>query len=147
LTSRYNYRHLAFTGSKDRITVPQKVRLQGELERLRDQGFLWMHNGDCVVSDATAAQLWRKLGRKIMLHPPLIEKYRAFEAADIICEPRDYLVRDRHMVECSEFLLATPQTFDEQRRSGTWTTIRYARKLRMQILIIQPDGTLNREDY
>lgn len=143
---RYNYRHLAFTGSKDRITVPQKQRLLCELKTARDQGFLWMHNGDCVEGDFIAATLWKSLKRKVMLHPPLRDKYRAFfNKADIVCEPRGYLERDSDMVECSERLYACPQTYDEQRRSGTWTTIRYARKLRLEIVIVFPDGTIRVE--
>ncbi len=142
MTGRYNYRHLAFTGSKDRVTIPQKQRLLCELKAARDEGFLWMHNGDCVQGDAIAAGLWADLNRKIMLHPPLKDGYRAFiDYADVVCEPRGYLERDQDMVECSERPYACPQTFDEQRRSGTWTTIRYARKLRMKIVIVLPDGT------
>lgn len=144
---RYNYRHLAFTGSKDRITEAQKVRLLFELKAARKNGFLWMHNGDCVTSDAEAAGQWADLNRKIMLHPPHKDTYRAFiDYADVVCETRGYLERDQDMVECSELLIATPQTYNEQRRSGTWTTIRYARKLRMKIIIILPDGTVRIEN-
>jgi hypothetical protein len=77
-----------------------------------------------------------------MLHPPVNSKYRAFFQADIICEPREYIVRDHHMVDLSRRLIATPQTFEEQIRSGTWATIRYARKLRLKITIIYPDGSV-----
>lgn len=142
---RYHFRHLAFTGSKDRVTQKQAARLRLELAAAVDEGFLWMHNGDCVEADFIAATLWKKLKRKVMLHPPLRDKYRAFFQADITCEPKEYLARDQDMVLCSERLYACPQTFDEQRRSGTWTTIRYARKLRMKIVIIFPDGTIRIE--
>lgn len=146
MTKRYNFRHLAFTGSKDEVTQKQRVRLRRELEAARDEGFLWMHNGDCVEGDRIAAELWADLNRKIMLHPPIKDKYRAFiDYADVACEPRGYLERDQDMVECSERLYACPRTYDEQRRSGTWTTIRYARKLRMKIVIIFPDGTIRVE--
>lgn len=138
------YRHLAFTGTKEGMTASQLSKLRRELERLRDDGFLWMHNGDCIGSDAEAARLWKKeLGKsRLMLHPPIKDKFRAhIPYADITCEPKDYLARDVDMVICSELLIATPLTYDEQQRSGTWTTVRYARKCRLRRIIIFPDGS------
>ena len=37
-------------------------------------------------------------------------------------------------------LIAFPSTQFEIQRSGTWQTIRYARKLKKKILIIYPNG-------
>lgn len=143
---RLHFKHLAFTGSKDRLTTSQKAALEDEIIDHREAGYLWMHNGDCVMSDEYAARMWVKYNGKVMLHPPIADKYRAFfEKATIVCEPREYLVRDHHMVDCSKRLIATPQTFDEQVRSGTWTTVRYARKLRLGITIVLPDGSIRRE--
>jgi hypothetical protein len=73
------------------------------------------------------------------------QKYRAFLQAHITCEPKGYLDRDHDIVDMSYLLIATPQTFDEQTRSGTWATVRYARKLRSKLLIIYPDGDIERE--
>jgi hypothetical protein len=143
--TRYSYRHLAFTGSKDTITPAQVKQLENELRNKRDRGYLWMHNGDCVVSDHAAAMLWKKLNGRVMLHPPIKNRYRAdFHQADIICEPADYLTRDRHMVDCSELIIGTPQTYEEQTRSGTWATLRYAKALRLERIIIFPDGSVDR---
>jgi len=143
---RSAYRHLAFTGTKNGLTVIQKYTLGRELLRLRDEGFLWMHNGDCVGADYDAAKIWTDLKGLVQLHPPLKEKYRArFAKARIVCEPLDYLVRDKRMIECSELTVATPETYDEQRRSGTWTTVRYARKERLGLVIVYPDGTVETE--
>lgn len=142
MLTRSSYKHLAFTGSKDHITLKQLTVLHQTFRSLRDKGYLWMHNGDCITSDFEAAKVWGKLKGKVMLHPPVNSKYRAFFQADIICEPREYIVRDHHMVDLSRRLIATPQTFEEQIRSGTWATIRYARKLRLKITIIYPDGSV-----
>lgn len=144
--SRISYRHAAFTGTKRGCTLPQAKTLERVLLELRNDGFLWLHDGDCVGADLEAASLWKKLKGRVQLHPPTSNKYRAFfPQADIECERRPYLDRDKDMVECSELLVATPQTYDEQRRSGTWATIRYGRKRRLDIIIIYPDGGIERE--
>jgi hypothetical protein len=142
-----SYRHLGFTGSKDRITPIQVDVLYDLMVKLRNKGFLWMHNGDCITSDQTAGLLWssHKIGGMLMLHPPSNPSLRANLVADIVCEPRDYIHRDRHIVLCSELIIATPQTSYEEIRSGTWTTVRYARKQRRKIFIIKPDGTVRKE--
>lgn len=144
---RSAYRHLAFTGTKKGVTPLQRLELHRTLLRFRDDGFLWMHNGDCVGADYEAANVWYGYNGKIMLHPPIKDNYRAdFTKAWIVCEPQDYLVRDKHMVECSELLVATPRGYNEERRgSGTWATIRHARKLRLRVLIIYPNGTTENE--
>lgn len=144
---RSAFRHLAFTGTKDGITKAQQLELHRQLCRFRDDGFLWMHNGDCVGADYEAANIWYGYNGYVQLHPPIKEGYRAnFSKARVVCETRDYLVRDKHMVECSELLIATPKGFaEEMRGSGTWATIRYARKLRLRRLIIYPNGITENE--
>ena len=43
------------------------------------------------------------------------------------------------LVDACEVLLATPKG-PEKLRSGTWATVRYARKVGKRIVIIEPDG-------
>ncbi len=136
-----SYKHLGFTGTKEEMTDAQHLLLLSRLSILRDDGFLWMHNGDCKGSDYKAGVIWQRLKGKLYLHPPLKKKYRAFmTSAHIICEPKAYLKRDEDIAESCHTLVATPLTEREELRSGTWSTIRYARKLRRRIYIIRPDG-------
>lgn len=135
-------KHLAFTGTKQGMSIRQHETACSLLKEYRDKGYLFMHNGDCVGADAQAAQIWNKLKGRVILHPPTKEDYRAYTPNYLSFEPRPYLHRDQHMVEMSKVLIATPLTRLEERRSGTWTTVRYARKLRRKIWIIEPDGTL-----
>jgi hypothetical protein len=42
-------------------------------------------------------------------------------------------------------LIATPSTDDEQLRSGTWATVRYARKAKKRIKLIFPNEKIMEE--
>jgi len=54
----------------------------------------------------------------------------------------DYLARNHFIVAYSEELVAAPKSNKEELRSGTWATIRYARKRKRMVTIIYPDGSL-----
>ena len=56
--------------------------------------------------------------------------------------PRPYLSRNKDIVRETDMLIATPAEAEEQRRSGTWSTIRFARKLGKPVFVIWPDGTV-----
>ena len=42
-------------------------------------------------------------------------------------------------------LIAAPGGFVEERRSGTWATIRYARQAGRRIWVVKPDGSVSFE--
>lgn len=51
--------------------------------------------------------------------------------------PYSPLIRNKHIVDDCDVLLALPINPDvEELRSGTWSTIRYARKLKKKVIII-----------
>lgn len=56
--------------------------------------------------------------------------------------PRPHLARNRDIVDRSEHLIAAPAEMVETERGGTWSTIRYARKIGKPVTIIYPDGSL-----
>jgi hypothetical protein len=85
-----------------------------------------LHHGDCVGADAAAHQIARDLGITVVVHPPVSNKKRAFCEGDQELPPKEYLVRNRDIVDASQVLVATPGGFQEKRRSGTWATVRYA---------------------
>lgn len=55
------------------------------------------------------------------------------------------LKRNRLIVKYSDHLIAYPGTMTEIARSGTWATIRYARKTGKPITIVWPNGTISEE--
>ena len=75
----------------------------------------------------------------IVIHPPINEKFRAFtnklvKDSSSVCYMMNrapYLTRNRNLVVESDILIALTQNPElEQLRSGTWSTVRYARKYR-----------------
>lgn len=51
-----------------------------------------------------------------------------FEPGDILYSAKPPLVRDQDIVNAVDILVAAPLTDHEIIRSGTWTTVRYARR-------------------
>jgi hypothetical protein len=111
-----------------------------------------LHHGDCVGGDEEFHQmaLAQREVRKscglpymaITIHPPSNPEKRAFcEGYDEVRKAFPYLVRNHHIVDESDLLIAAPRTANEELRSGTWATARYAWKLGKPVIIINPDGS------
>jgi hypothetical protein len=126
-----------FTGTQQGCTEPQWTVLLVELKKATE-----FHHGDCVGADAEAHAIAKSFGAWTVCHPPLIEKSRAFTVNDETREPKDYLVRNHDIVDETAFMIACPKGMSEELRSGTWATIRYARKRGKSGIIIFPDGSV-----
>lgn len=129
---------LGITGTQDGMTEAQ-FALVREL-----MGLFYMneiHGGDCVGFDAECITLVKELRPdvKTVGHPPSNPNKRAFLEYDELREEKDYIARNHDIVDETIFLLACPNG-PERLRSGTWATIRYARKQGKKVLIIYPDG-------
>jgi predicted Rossmann fold nucleotide-binding protein DprA/Smf involved in DNA uptake len=48
------------------------------------------------------------------------------------------LERNKDIVSESDFLIAAPDSKKERLRSGTWATVRHARKLGKRVMILEP---------
>ena len=125
---------MGFTGTRKGMTNAQKLQVT---EWLLGQAEL--HHGDCIGADEQAHRIaYRNL--IITIHPPSDEKQRAFcTGADIVREPAPYLARNHSIVDETDILVAAPDS-PEKLRSGTWATIRYARKMGKPLFIVMPDG-------
>ncbi|GJF04999.1 hypothetical protein [Pseudonocardia sp. D17] len=99
-----------------------------------------LHHGDCVGGDAEVADIARRLGYVLVAHPPTAEGLRAFVPSDRTMPPALYLDRNRNIVDAVWFLLGYPDSRLERQRSGTWSTIRYARRTRRLRMVVAPDG-------
>lgn len=130
---------LGFTGTQQGMTEDQKMAFEDILAC----GAKVLHHGDCRGADAQAWRLARTHGFKTVCHPPNVPKKRAFTMPnEETREELPYLVRNQRIVDESEILIATPKGFEEELRSGTWATIRYAQRRKKPVVIIWPDGEL-----
>lgn len=127
---------IGFTGTQQGMTENQSVMLHYFLSQCKGE----FHHGDCIGADAEAHDIAVIVNLEPVIHPPDIMRKRAFKKATQIRTPKPYLYRNRDIVDECDELIATPKEFKEQKRSGTWSTIRYARKLKKRVTIIYPNG-------
>ena len=124
---------LAFTGTRTGMTARQGIALRELLIRLQPTE---LHHGDGDGADQQAHHQAEILPSCVAIaHPPALKI------------AMEYLKRNREVVDAGrDGLIATPRFSEEERRSGTWATVRYARKLGRLIWIIWPDGTITEEE-
>lgn len=70
---------------------------------------------------------------------------RAIKVSHEVHPERPPLERNQDIVEYSNEMLAFPGGMAEKRRSGTWATIRRARRWGRSIQFFWPDGTVTKE--
>lgn len=135
---------LAFTGTQADMTINQYRFVDQWLYRYKAELSLIEHGG-CIGADTSFHTLCCEhgLAKLIEVWPSDI----AGKQGKLSCpgsfklhNPLPPLFRNQLMVRTCNTLLATPREIEEVLRSGTWATIRYARKLCKAIIIIQPDG-------
>ena len=100
------------------------------------------HHGDCKGADKQFHDIAKSFGYEITVHPPIDDKKRAFCKGDYSTAPKEYLARNKDIVDACDILIATPKSAAEEVRSGTWSTIRYAKKTHKRGVIIFPDGKI-----
>ena len=94
-----------------------------------------LHHGDCVGFDRQANNVARSLGIKTVSHPPNNHSFRANCQSDIILPEKPYLERNADIVMAVDFLIAAPDG-PEKVRSGTWSTVRLAKRLNKRGVIL-----------
>jgi hypothetical protein len=131
------------------MTVPQRVKLQAVVRRIHfldSYGIDEAHHGMCEGADEQFHHICMNLGIPIVGHPPENTRYLMdYDPAWFarMHEPKPYLVRNRAIVDsldlASDRLIAAPKEMEEVKRSGTWSTLRYARN-RCKNLTIKIDA-------
>lgn len=119
---------IGFTGTREGMTQNQKEQFVLKMFELSPSEF---HHGDCEGADAESHDIVREFFPKvkIIVYPPLSFRRRALKQGDETKEPEAYLTRDYKIVDSVDYMIGAPKTDAEQIRSGTWTTIRYTRKI------------------
>lgn len=137
---------VGFTGTQQGMTIEQKRKLAKLIDGYKNGKAIIQefHHGDCVGADEEADFIALSIMIPRVVHPPIEEKKRAFcRGGDIIFRvTKPYLERNHDIVDETDCLIATPKEDVEQLRSGTWATIRYARKKHKPVFIILPNGKI-----
>jgi hypothetical protein len=135
---------IGFTGTRNQLSRPQAKALAQTLERYANH--IELHHGDCIGADALAHTLAKSLGWRVISHPAEVAPaWRAFMPADEVRAPRPPLERNQDIVDETVWLIACPGADREEIRSGTWMTVRAARKAGRPITLIWPDGHIDVE--
>jgi hypothetical protein len=133
--------HVGVTATQDGLTKLQRLTLRNHMRTL---GRCVLHHGDCIGGDSQAHFIARCLDWRVELHPPDNPVKRAWSETypgEVTHAKKPYLDRNKDIVLQSKLMLACPAQFEEQLRSGTWSTIRFARKQFRPLVIFYPDGS------
>ena len=133
---------IGFTGTQDGMTSEQHIAVIDIVRQVSPNG---VHHGDCVGADEEFHRIAQSLRVPIVIHPPDNPVKRAWCEGGLVKDRKPYLERNHDIVDSVDLLIAAPRTSEEQLRSGTWSTVRYARKIGKSIVIITPNGTVTRE--
>jgi hypothetical protein len=121
---------------------------RAELERLlHELAAAEFHHGCAIGADAAAHEIALSLGvPAIIVHPSTLVNQTAEirrdaeRSAVTVLEPRKPLKRNRDIVRAVDVLIAAPATAEELKHSGTWSTVRFARRCapNVRVIIIPP---------
>lgn len=130
---------VGFTGTQKGLTKAQKLALEALAQALEIGEF---HYGDCIGADDEAARIFFNFGWPLVQHPPDNPSKRAnlqqILRPRVVMHERPYLDRNRDIVDQSDILIACPKSRFEEIRSGTWATVRYARKKGRKVVVVWP---------
>lgn len=131
---------IGFTGTQEPSPARYKS-LEEWFMKAREQygNQVTLHHGDCIGADYSAHELAKMLGWRIIIHPPIIDdgKRAHCTGASHYRSAKTYLDRNHCIVDETNFLVALPKNPKvEQLRSGTWATIRYARRCGKRVILL-----------
>lgn len=134
---------IGFTGTQRGPSSDQLLAFRKLLGMLKPISGL--HHGDCIGWDAAAHNVFDIKGKFIAIHPPSNKSKRANcvckNANQMMFDPKEYLDRNHDIVDATDLLVACPGEEDgEVLRSGTWATVRYAKKNKSPIIVVRPSG-------
>lgn len=138
------------TGTRDGMTKPQLAAVRRHAEACAPIAPVVLHTGGCVGADRQFHDVFRDVfaDLRIVTHPAsgLPEELCDWSDADELLDAMPPLRRNADIVDAIVHgtLWAAPKG-PEERRSGTWACVRYARKARRGIVYFWPDGTVTSE--
>lgn len=138
---------VGFTGTREGMTNEQKEKLTLMLNEMCSVSEF--HHGGCVGADIQAHHIALTFSYIIYVHPATFSGSVVSTYLDsikpepniIVYDKKPPLERNHDIVDSCNMLIACPKGA-EILRSGTWATIRYARKKGRIVHIINTDGEL-----
>ena len=143
--------HIGFTGTRHGGRPIQLQALDALLKDLKRQvvpgSWVNLHHGLCVGADVqfhdAATKIFGDRDVAVHLHPCDVDRLRG--EVKTTCDRtvthavKPPLERNHDIVDQSTVMIAMPFS-PEITRSGTWSTVRYTKKIKKEIYIIQPSG-------
>jgi hypothetical protein len=130
-----------FTGTRKGMT-PQQHKALRRLVLPPGEISMFVHGG-APGADSQAHAIFAQTGRPILVRPASMEQYRYWRKdvhTSIVYQPRAPLERNSDIVNQVEMLFACPETKLEELRSGTWATVRRAKRKGIRVIFIYPSG-------
>lgn len=131
-----------FTGTRNGLSIEQKNNIEKLLlSHIENTDDIEVHHGDCIGADKDFHGICENLNLKynskinIIIHPPNKTICRAYCKSPNVLDEKDYLERNKQIVNNVDILIGCPLSKSEQLRSGTWMTIRYAKKHNKSIIL------------
>ncbi len=138
--------NIGVTATREGLTGPQFKTI---IEKLRyiamtnDLDGVALHQGCCDGGDEQITIVAAAIGIPITAYPPTDKKFfskLAYELSSTVMKEGPYLERNGRIVDACDILIGAPKQKYEELRSGTWSTIRYARSLNKIMTIVWRDG-------
>ena len=132
---------IGFTGTRKGLTPIQKEEIKLILDKYDN---IIVSHGDCIGSDTDFHNLiinYKNIhinkNITICIFPPNDPKLRAFNTGDLLMKEEPYLTRNLNIIKNCSILIACPIDKNrEELRSGTWSTVRNARKHNLLIYLL-----------
>lgn len=136
---------LGFTGTRDGLTETQRSIVRDVIDGHTVGKIRMLNYGMCIGADDEVWGIADAAGIIITGHPSNILGMVVYRPCAFVCKPLPPLERNKNIVRSSGILLACPAG-EEIQRSGTWATVRYARKMSTRAMIVMPDGQVHHEN-
>lgn len=146
--------NVGFTGTQRGMTREQQAKVAKLLVEFLEREGDRFHHGDCIGADFEAAGYADALGYVMIAHPAsdvAEKKLGRYQPIGFLClqserwAPRPALARNRTIVANCDVLIAAPFEENEQLRSGTWSTVRYANKVGRRVELVDRHGVVRKE--
>lgn len=132
---------IGFTGNREGLNEDQTAKILELLSQYTNY-IIHIYHGDCLGADTDFHKLCVDFKNNnttemvITIMPPDKNVMRGFNNGDILMKPKPYLERNNDIVINSDIIIGCPlDKNNEILRSGTWSTIRKARKMNKLLFV------------